>query len=192
MKLKALVAFSGFVILGGPACAQNRPTSGVVVTIPGCEPDCTLQVPGNNLRDLIHQVAADGDMEFIIDPRVNGIVEYAGDTLVDNMTYEILLGMLRVYGYTAVELGGEVSIVPDAQARMLPTRILQNDDSSVSDHEVVSRVVSLSSDAAEFVPILRPLVQQYGHLAAVGNSLLIVERYDNVRRITALAHALTE
>ena len=73
----------------------------------------------------------------------------------------------------------------------MPTRILQNDDPSVSDHEVVSRVISLNTDAAALVPIVRPLVPQYGHLAAVGASLLIVDRYDNVRRITALVDELT-
>ncbi len=192
MKSKALIVFSVFAIFDGPACAQTPPTSSVEVTIPGCVPDCTLQIPGNTLRDLIRQVAANEDLEFIIDPRVRSIVEYAGDTLVENITYQILRAILRVHGYVAVEIGGQVSIVPDANARVMPTRILQSDDPTVSDHEVVSRVISLSADAAELVPILRPTLPQYAHLAAVGNNLLIVDRYDNVRRITALANALIE
>jgi len=130
-------------------------------------------------------------MEFIIDPRVNASVEYAGDTLTENITYATLLAILRIHGYVAVEIGGVVSIVLDANARTMPTRILQSDDPSVSDHEVVSRVISLSADAAGLVPILRPLVPQYGHLAAFGNSLIVVDRYDNVRRLTELAHSLS-
>ncbi len=192
MILKALVAFSAFAVLGGPACAQNPPASGRVVTIAGCPSDCTIPLPGNYLLDLVHQVAANSGMEFIIDPRVNAPVEYAGATPTENITYAVLLAILRVHGYVAVDIGGVVSIVPDANARTMPTRILQSDDPSVSDHEVVSRVISLSADAAVLVPILRPTLPQYAHLAAVGNSLLIVDRYDNVRRITTLANALIE
>ncbi len=191
MILKALVAFSAFAVLGGPACAQNPPTSGRVVTIAGCPSHCTIPLPGNDLVDLVRQVAANSGMEFIIDPRVNASVEYAGDTLTENITYATLLAILRIHGYVAVEIGGVVSIVLDANARTMPTRILQSDDPSVSDHEVVSRVISLSADAAGLVPILRPLVPQYGHLAAFGNSLIVVDRYDNVRRLTELAHSLS-
>ena len=191
MILKALVAFSAFAVLVGPACAQNPPALGRVVTIPGCPSDCTFPLPGNDLVDLVRQVAANSGMEFIIDPRVNASVEYAGDTLTENITYPTLLAILRIHGYVAVEIGGVVSIVLDANARTMPTRILQSDDPSVSDHEVVSRVISMSADAAGLVPILRPIVPQYGHLAAFGNSLIVVDRYDNVRRITELAQSLS-
>ncbi len=191
MRLKALVAFSAFVVIGGPACAQNPPASGRVVTIAGCPSECTIPLPGNDLVDLVRQVAANSGMEFIIDPRVNASVDYAGDTLTENITYPILLAILRVHGYVAVEIGGVVSIVLDANARTMPTRILQRDDPSVSDHEVVSRVISLSADAAGLMPILRPIVPQYGHLAAFGNNVIVVDRYDHVRRITELAQSLS-
>ncbi len=192
MKLKALVALSAFVILGGPACAQNPSASGRVVTIAGCPSDCTSPLPGNDLLDLVRQVSASSGMNFIIDPRVNASVEYAGDTLTENITYPTLQVVLRVHGYVAVEIGGQVSIVPDANARSMSTRILQSDDPAISDHEIVSRVITLSTNAAGLVPILRPIVPQYGHLAAFGNNLLVVDRYDNVRRLTELAQSLSE
>ncbi len=188
-RSSAAVALIGIGALIGPAFAQNPPGPGQVIAIAGCESDCTFQLPGNDLLDLIQQVAASSDREFIVDPRVNARVEYAGDEAI---TYPTLLAILRVYAYVAVEIGGEVSIVPDVYARTMPTRILQRDDESVSDHEVVSRVISLDADASELVPILRPTLPQYAHLAAVGNNLLVVDRYDNVRRITELANALLE
>ena len=191
MRLKAFVAFSALVVLGGPACAQNPPASGRVVTIAGCPSNCTIPLPGNDLVDLVRQVAANSGMEFIIDPRVNASVDYAGDTLTENITYPTLLAILRIHGYVAVEIGGVVSIVLDANARWMSTRIVQSDDPTVSDHEIVSRVITLSTDAAGLVPILRPIVPQYGHLAAFENNLLVVDRYDNVRRLTELAQSLS-
>jgi len=46
--------------------------------------------------------------------------------------------------------------------------------------------------AAQLVPILRPLLPQYAHLAALPyeNTLLIVDRYANVKRIEAIVKAL--
>jgi general secretion pathway protein D len=195
MGWKALLGATGILVLAGSACAQNPPASGVRVSIPGCESDCTIQVqrPENeyDIRELVRRVAANAGLTFVIDPRVRASVEYAGAP-IESIDYTTLLAILRVHGYVSVEIGRQISIVPDANARTMPTRILPSDDPSVSDHEVVSRIISLDSDAAVLVPIIRPLVPQYGHLAAVGNSLLIVDRYDNVRRITALVNELTE
>ena len=165
------------------------------MSIPGCDADCIalIQRPEDeyDIRALVRRVAADADFTVVVDPRVNARVQYAGAP-IESIDYSTLLAILRIHGYVSVEIGGQISIVLDANARMMPTRILQNDDPSVSDHEVVSRIISLNTDAAVLVPIIRPLVPQYGHLAAVGNSLLIVDRYDNVRRITALVNELTK
>ncbi len=195
MSWKALLGVTGALVLVGPACAQNSPTSGVRVSIPGCDSDCMelLQLGENeyDIRALVRRVAADADFTVVVDPRVNGGVQYAGAP-IESIDYSTLLAILRIHGFVSIEIGGQISIVPDAIARTMPTRILPSDDPSVSDHEVVSRIISLDSDAAVLVPIIRPLVSQYGHLAAVGNSLLIVDRYDNVRRISALVNELTE
>ncbi len=191
MKLKAMIVPTAFIVLVGAACAQSPPSSVREVTIAGCIPDCTVQLRGHDLRDLLRQVASNSGIRFVVDPRVNARFEFVGAPIAE-ITYPTLLGILRVHGFAAVDTGGEVSIIPDANVRAMNTRILQNNDPTVSDHEIVSRVISLSVDAEELVPILRPMVPQYGHLAAFGNSLLVVDRYDNVRRITQLAQSLSD
>jgi hypothetical protein len=47
-------------------------------------------------------------------------------------------------------------------------------------------------NAMMLVPMLRPMLPQSAHLVGIGNKLLIVDRYDNVRRIVAIAQALGE
>ena len=197
MRLKLLLTVAACVVLG-PACEQTprdtieEPRT-VILDATG-ELRTVIRVPdtrsGHDIRELVKRVAADSDMRFVLDPRVNARVDYEGAP-IESITYPILLLILRIHGYVAVEIGGVVSIVLDANARTMPTRLLQSDDPSVSDHEVISRVISLSVDAAGLLPILRPLVPQYGHLAAFGNSLIVVDRYDNVRRITELAQSLS-
>ena len=59
-----------------------------------------------------------------------------------------------------------IKIIPDANARQVPANDLPSRVSSVSD-EIVTQVVAVKNvSAAQLVPILRPLIPQYGHLAA--------------------------
>jgi len=188
----ALVASLVFV---STACAQNPRASGeVLVQPPGCPTECAIRVeapPGNDIRSLIHQVANETGTRFVIDPRVNARVDFAGDSL-ETVDYETLLAILRVHGFAVVVVGSELTVIQEPNARVMPTRILQTDDPSVSDHEIVSRVIPVGERAEELVPILRPLIPQFGHLAAAAGSLVIVDRYDNVRRITALTNEIIE
>lgn len=160
-------------------------------------------MPGSvRIESLIEQVAMDMDEEFVIDPRIRGIMAYTTRQSVD---YESLLGILRIAGLVAIETGGQIHIMPEQNMRVAPTRILQDDDRSVSDHEVVTRVIEVprvsrtisdseggsyteTLQATQLVPILRPMMSQAAQLGAVPNSntLIIVDRYDNVRRITAV------
>jgi general secretion pathway protein D len=145
-----------------------------------------------DLHALVAEVAASTDKEFLIDPRVRARV-FAVPPL-ENPTYATLLSVLRLHGYIAVEIGGKVNIIPDANARSMPTRLLQRDDNNVPDDEIVTRVITVAN-AAGLVPILRPMMPQYAHLAAGGspdqiNKLIITDTYANVRRITELVQTL--
>ena len=145
------------------------------------------------IEELIAEVARSSGKEFLVDPRVRALV-FAVPELEDP-TYATLLSVLRMHGYIAVEIGGKVNVLPDANARAMPTRLLQRDDSSVPDDEVVTRVITVPN-AAMFVPLLRPMMPQHAHLAAWGpppdepNKLIVTDTYANVRRITELVQTL--
>ena len=71
--------------------------------------------------------------------------------------------------------GNVIKIIPDANARQVPADDLPNHVSSTSD-ELVTQVIAVKNvSAAQLVPILRPLIPQYGHLAAytAANILII-------------------
>jgi general secretion pathway protein D len=151
---------------------------------------------GIDLHDLVAEVAESTGKEFLIDPRVRARVYSVPK--IDNPTYPILLSVLRLNGYIAVEIGGKVNILPDANARSMPTRLVQRDDSSVPDDEVITRVITVpGNNAAQLVPILRPLLPQPAHLAALvegdeNNKLIVVDTYANVRRLTELVQTLNQ
>jgi general secretion pathway protein D len=108
--------------------------------------------------------------------------------------YEAFLAVLQVYGYVAVPAGKVIKIVPNTDLRQLPANDLPNSVSSSSD-EIVTQIVTLKNvSAAQLVPMLRPLVPTYGHLAAYpgGNMLIISDRASNVSRVVRIIERMDE
>jgi general secretion pathway protein D len=108
------------------------------------------------------------------------------------ISYPEFLTVLSVYGYAAIEDGKFVQIVPDANLRQYPTPIITSKDTRPG-YDYVTQVISVKYvSAAQLIPILRPMIAQYGHFAAFPgtNLVLISDHFANVRRIEALIRAL--
>jgi general secretion pathway protein D len=182
--LRALLLMSVFVSPLGIAQDVDRTTS----------PDVAAgSVPGApSLHEVIASVSSSTGKRFLLDPRVRANVGLVGLKARD-VSYPVLLKILRVHGYSAYERDGVVVVVPDAFDRQTATPLVSADGLRASDDEVVTMIVPLKSiSAGQLVPILRPLMPQSGHLAAAidRNALVIVDRADNVRRIVEMARTL--
>jgi general secretion pathway protein D len=104
-----------------------------------------------------------------------------------------LLNVLRINGMAAVTQGEIVAVVLDHNTRQMAMPTLTADDPKVADDELVTRIVQVhNACSAHMVPVLRPLMPQYAHLAAYPptNALIITDRAANVRRIVALVDQL--
>jgi len=142
---------------------------------------------GVPLMQLLETVSKKTGKNFILDPRVQGNAVLVG---IDpaKVTYADVLNVLQVHGYAASETNGVVKVVPDANARTLPTPLIGASDKR-PDAEMVTRVLRVKNvPAAYLVPILRSLLPQSAHLAAYSctNELLIVDSFANVRRIESI------
>ena len=90
---------------------------------------------------------------------------------------------MQVHGFVAVTSGEIIKIVPDASSRQYPGSPNIED---ASNEDFVTQVIEINNiSATQLVPILRPLLPQYGHLAAhAGSNVLIIsDRANNVDRI---------
>jgi type II secretory pathway component GspD/PulD (secretin) len=86
---------------------------------------------------------------------------------------------------------GPSQIIPDLTVRQEAIPTITSKDTRVPSEYVTQIIPVKNVSASMLVPILRPLLPQQGHLAATaGNSLLISDHFDNVRRIEALVRAL--
>jgi general secretion pathway protein D len=174
------------VSAGLTAPQQPKPQEGATIT------------PNYKDADLSQIIQAVGEVtgkNFIVDPRVNAKVTMLSSTPMSPAAfYEAFLAVLQVYGYVAVPAGKVIKIVPNTDLRQLPANDLPNNVSATSD-EIVTQIVTLKNvSAAQLVPMLRPLVPTYGHLAAYpgGNMLIISDRASNVSRVVHIIERMDE
>jgi len=148
-----------------------------------------------DLAQIIEAVSAVTGKNFIVDPRVRAQVTMLSSTPMSPAAfYEAFLSILQVHGFVAVPSGDVVKIIPDANARQVPANDLPSRVSSSSD-EIVTQVIAVKNvSAAQLVPILRPLIPQYGHLAAypASNMLIVSDRASNVSRIMRIVQRIDQ
>jgi general secretion pathway protein D len=143
------------------------------------------------LAPLLQRVERASGKRFLVDARLGTRIYLAG-VEPNDVTYPVLLAVLRANGFAAFESEGYVNLVPDANIRF-HAPLLPTDDASIPADLYVTRVLATEHvPTAYLVPILRPLMPQSAHLASsqTGNQLIVMDRYENVRRITAIVRTL--
>ena len=142
-----------------------------------------------DIRQVIEAVGEVTGKNFILDPRVKAQVTMLSVApMSPDAFYEAFLSILSVYGFVAVPAGDVIKILPDANARQMPGAELESGGGRRPD-DIVTRVIAVQNvAAAQLVPILRPLIPQYGHLAAhpPSNLLIISDRASNVDRMASI------
>lgn len=150
-------------------------------------------LPRVSLVEVLDAVSENSGKTFVIDHRaVPAIV--VGQLEPSSMNYPQLLAVLRDNALAAVHVDdGLTSIVPVQVVRQRALPVLRQPDPDMADDEWVTWQVTVENGhAAHYVPIMRPLLPQAGHLAAepASNTITIVDRYANARRVVGLIEAM--
>ena len=138
------------------------------------------------LQSLLQQQSQATGRRFVVDPKVPAQLRVNNGS--ETGSWDAVLAVLRGNALAAYTTGGITSVVPDSDIRNQPLPVVTADDAAIADDEWVTRTVAVRYlDAAQLVPVLRPLLPQAGQLSAVpgGNALLLVDRYANTRRLIA-------
>jgi len=161
------------------------------VSAAGRAQDINFDFEEAELRAVIQAVAEFTGRNFLVDPAVKGTVTVvAPQTLTEEEAYRVFQSVLEVNGYVTVEADGVTKIVPQDKGKLggaFPSgREAGGDD-------IVTRVIRLEHVRAErLVPLLRPLIPGYGHLAgdAESGSLILTDRAANVARLVNIIERL--
>lgn len=145
----------------------------------------TLNVRDADIRAFIADAAKVTGRTFIIDNRVAGKVTVVTDRPLSRSEYfEVFLSTLRANGLVAVPTSnGAFRVQPLDNAASQPSRI---GVAGAARNSYVTEIVRLRAiDAQSAVETVRPLVSAQGSVSANrgGNSLVVVDFADNIRRI---------
>ena len=145
----------------------------------------TLNVRDADIRAFIADAAKVTGRTFIIDNRVSGKVTVVTDRPLSRSEYfEVFLSTLRANGLVAVPTSnGAFRVQPLDNAASQPSRI---GVAGAARNSYVTEIIRLrATDAASAVDTVRPLVSAQGSVTANrgGNSLVVVDFADNIRRI---------
>ena len=148
----------------------------------------TLNVRDADIRAFIADAAKVTGRTFIIDNRVQGKVTVVTDRPLSRSEYfEVFLSTLRANGLIAVPTAnGALRVQPIDNAASQPSRVGTN---GAGRNSFVTEIVRLHAiDAQSALDTIRPLVSAQGSVTAnrAGNSLVIVDFADNIRRIRAV------
>jgi general secretion pathway protein D len=156
--------------------------------------DVTLNWKDADIRKVVEAVSEVTGKNFIIDPRVTGKVTLLSATpMSPDAFYEAFLSILQVHGYVAIPSGDLIKIIPDATARQFAGPIGMG--SSAGPDDLATQVIQVRNvGATQLVPILRPLIPQYGHMVAhAGSNMLIIsDRAANVARMVAIIRRIDQ
>ncbi len=159
------------------------------------QPTITPNYKDADLAQIVEAVSEITGKNFIVDPRVRAQVTMLSHTpMSPDAFYQAFLAILQVHGFVAVPAGNVIKIIPDANARQVPGDDLPDRISSSSD-EIVTEVIAVKNvSAAQLVPVLRPLIPQYGHFTAYpgSNMLIISDRANNVNRIVRIIQRIDQ
>lgn len=147
----------------------------------------TLNLRDADVRAFIRDAARVTGRSFIIDGRVDGKISVVTDRPLSKSEYfEVFLSTLRANGFIAVPTAGGLRIQPVEGASTQPGKI---GSTGAARNQFVTEVFRLRSiESASAVETLRPLVSREGSVTAnrAGNSLVVADYADNIRRIRAL------
>ena len=140
-----------------------------LASVAGQAQEITLNFKDTDIHTVTEMVSRITGKNFIIDPRVKGnVTGISSAPLKAASLYAIVRALLREPGFVAVDDGSVVKILPAASAREEASIVA---GSSAEQDEILVEVLPVRHvPAAQMVPILRPLVEKEGHLAAHTNS----------------------
>jgi general secretion pathway protein D len=150
----------------------------------------TLNFVNADIQSVIKTVGMITGKNFILDPRVNGTINIVSNGPVSrDLVYPTLLSALRLQGFAAVEEGGFIKILPEADAKLNFSAMGEGKEVKGRGDKIITQVYQLQYEsAAQLLPVLRPLITPNNVIAAYpnNNTLVITDYAENVRRLVKI------
>ena len=142
-----------------------------------------------DLPVLVKFMSEQTKKNFIFDERVQGkITIISPKKLTLDEAYNVFLSVLQVKGFTTVEQGNTIKIIPAREARQdtIPMGVGKEGPPSA---EFITRLVPLQfTESSDLLQLLTPLVSKDGMVSAfpASNMLLLIDSRSNIDRLLGI------
>ena len=177
-------------------CALTIGSSSLAAESAGLPPQNTITMNFQNvdipvLAKFISEITG---RNFIIDESVRGKVTIISPSKVTpEQAYSIFQSVLQVKGFTTVQAGKVIKIVPARNVRSSAELTESQVPAASSGDEYVTRMVRLKNiDAASVIGVIQPMVSHDGLVAAFpgDNTVIVTDDAYNVGRLLQIIGAL--
>ncbi len=157
----------------------------------------TINQYNADIKEFIAQIATITGDTFIVDPKIHGISAVnviSSKPMTKEAIYNLFLEVLSANDFAIVPKGKNLKAIVSHSVAKTAGAVLPKTEKP-ENASMVTQVIDLHSvSAIEVIPIIRPLIAQFGHAAAsaTGNAVVISDLKDNVQRITQLVRELDD
>ncbi|MBW6520647.1 MAG: type II secretion system secretin GspD [Desulfoarculaceae bacterium] len=171
IKRFALLCLVTVLLLPSSACAEEQ---------------IAFNFNNADIRTVIKSVAHITGRNFVIDPAVKGEVTIiSSETMSAEELYAIFLSVLQVHGYTAIESGNIIKVIPVVKAKQETDATAMSRRGSSPSDQTITRIYKLRYiGVQELISVLKPLVANTAYLGfhLESNTLIMVDRAANIER----------
>ena len=152
----------------------------------------TLNFTNIDINALVKVMSELTRRNFILDERVVGKITIMTPTKISpEEAYQVFLSALEIKGFTAVEDGRIVRIIPAASARQSGLKVLQDGD--MRGEGFVTKLLRMNFvNPQDIVRTITPLITKDGNMIAypATNSIIITDAVYNIKKIESLIQAM--
>ena len=187
------LALAACLAAGGLAPTPAAAQSAGARTRQAASAKVTVNFVNADIDAVSRAMAAIVKRQILVDPRVRGqMTLYSEQPLTEREAFLNYLSALRGLGFTVVDVGGLLKVVPEAEAKM-QTGTVSVGQVVRSGDQILTQVFSLRHENVNnLVTVLRPLITPNNTINAnPGNNTLVITDYaDNLQRLARIIAAL--
>lgn len=187
-----LLLFAASAMAANPATGLNFPPAKGETN--GSQRYITIDFDNVDIHLFIKYISELTGKNFVVDRAVQGNVTIISPTKIsEEQAYKVFESVLEVHGFTTVEAGSVIKILPSARARSQNVKMLKDGSPADPQDRVVTQLVPLQfSSPEELKKILTPLVSQTSVLIAHAPSgmLIITETLSNIQKLLNIIEVL--
>lgn len=159
-------------------------------------PSQPVSIDFNNvdINVLIKFISEMTGKNFVVDQRVKGKVTIISPSKISvTEAYRVFESVLEVHGYTTIQAGKIIKIVPapDARSKNIETRL--KEESGLAEDKVVTQLMPLKyANPSEVKKLLSPLVSKSSVILDYPptNMLIVTDVYSNIKRLQKIVETI--